>query len=152
MRDGRLVWIPWDNNFSFGAMPFGLSFAAPPAPTAGRQGDAMPGFGFGSGDDVLHQKAGPAWPLISRLLADDTYRARYKAHLANALGGLYEPEALRQRVRTWHKMIAPAVAEERAPRTTVSSQQNFQNSIDNPAGLLEAVNRRRSLIQAALKH
>lgn len=54
----------------------------------------MPGFGFGSSDDVLYQKAGPAWPLISRLLADDTYRARYKEHLANALGGLYEPEAL----------------------------------------------------------
>ena len=151
-RGGRLVWIPWDNNFSFGAMPFGLSAAAPPAPTAGRQGGAMPGFGFGSSDDVLYQKAGPAWPLISRLLADDTYRARYKAHLANALGGLYEPEALGQRVRSWHKMIAPAVAEERAPQTTVSSQQNFQNSIAGPAGLLEAVNRRRSLIQAALKH
>jgi hypothetical protein len=49
-------------------------------------------------------------------------------------------------------MIAPAVAEERAPRTTVSSQQNFQNSIDGSTGLLEAMTRRRSLIQAALKH
>ena len=143
-RGGRLVWIPWDNNFSFGGSPFG------PAPPAGRQGGAMPGFSLSS-DDVLHQKAERDWPLISRLLADDTYRARYKAHLASALDGLYEPKAFTQRVRSWHKMIAPAVAEERARRTTVSSQQNFQDSIDGPTGLLASVSRRRSLIQAALR-
>jgi hypothetical protein len=32
----------------------------------------------------------------------------------------------------------------------VSSQQSFQGSIDGPAGLLASIERRRSLIKAAL--
>lgn len=57
--------------------------AAAPTTTAGQRGPMLP-LGFGSSDDVLHQRVGQTWPLISRLLADDTYRARYRIHLANA--------------------------------------------------------------------
>ena len=149
-RGGRLVWIPWDNNYSFGAWPFGgRGFPQPPrsAPATGGPPAPMPGFGFGSSDDVLHERVGKEWPLISRLLADETYRARYRPHLASALGGLYEPAALSARVRAWHELIAASVARESASRTTVSSQQNFQNSID---GLLASVERRRAVIKAAL--
>lgn len=152
-RGDRLVWIPWDNNFSFGGMPFGLGgrSSQPPAAPAGAP-PAGRGFGlpFGSSDDVLHERVGPAWPLISRLLADETYRARYRVHLAHALGGLYEPDALGARVRAWHALIAAYVAKETPTRTTVSSQQNFQNAMGGPDGLLAAVNRRRSVIKAAL--
>jgi hypothetical protein len=154
-RGGRLVWIPWDNNFAFGgtpfgAMPIGFRGAGPPPPAAPGQRGTPAGFMIGSSDDVLHERVGKEWPLISRLLADGTYRARYRAHLADALGGLYEADALRARAHAWHALIASAVARESEFRTTVSSQQSFQGSIDGPAGLLASIERRRSLIKAAL--
>ena len=71
-RGGRLVWIPWDNNYSFGGVPFG---------------GPSPAFPLGLGDDVFYERVGREWPLISRLMADETYRARYRVHLTNALGG-----------------------------------------------------------------
>jgi hypothetical protein len=142
-RGGRLAWIPWDNNFAFGGAPFGLGArsSASPGPVSG--------FMFGSSDDVLWERVGREWPLISRLLADPTYRARYRVHLANALGGLYEPESLSARVRAWHALIAPSVLME-SPSRTMSSPEQFQTSIDGPAGLLGAVDRRRALVKAAL--
>ena len=126
-RGGRLVWIPWDNNFAFNGTPFGVP--------------------VGSSDDVLQQRVGPEWPLISRLMADETYRARYRVHLTNALGGLYEPDALDARVRAWQQLIAPAVAKEAPPAATASSPPRFQRSID---ALIASVDRRRSTIRAAL--
>jgi hypothetical protein len=138
-RSGRLVWIPWDNNHAFGGVPFaGAPFGA---------GAASPGFALGWGDDVFYERVGPEWPLISRLMADETYRARYRVHLTDALGGLYAPDALNARVRAWHQLIAPVVASEVPPRTTVSSPQNFRASID---ALIASVDRRRSTIKAAL--
>ena len=136
-RNGRLVWIPWDNNYSFGGTPFGVGSPLSP----------VPGFPLGLGDDVFYERVGGEWPLISRLMADETYRARYRAHLTNALGGLYAPETLNARIRAWHQLIASTVAREAPGRTTVSSPQNFQRSID---ALIASVDRRRSTIKAAL--
>ena len=41
-----------------------------------------------SGSDILGERVGDQWPLISTLMADDVYRARYRALLSEAMGGL----------------------------------------------------------------
>ena len=136
-QKGRVRWIPWDHNFALGAGPFGLG-----------------GLGFGGGgDDILHTQKGSQWPLISRLLADEVYAARYREHLASAIEGLLAPDASAARMRQLHALIASAIAGDRGERpshTTISSAAAFERSIDGPGGLREIVERRRAAIRSAL--
>jgi spore coat protein H len=146
-RNGRLVWIPWDHNYSFGLIPFvanlaglGQSGAAPPAVVAG--GAPM----VGSNDDVLFERVGKGWPLISRLLADPVYMSRYRAHLKFALGGLYGRDKLAARIREWQTLLASSVKSDK-PASMFGKTEDFPTAI---ATLLAAVDRRRTLIEAAL--
>jgi hypothetical protein len=164
-RDGRLVWIPWDNNYSFGLIPFaanaaGMAQIARGAAGAGAgaapafqgpafQGPAVPDGipTIGSNNDVLFEKSiGEGWPLISRLLADPVYRPRYRAHLKSALGGLYERERLAARIREWQALLAPAAKSDK-PASMFGAAGDFQTAV---ASLLTAVDRRRALIETAL--
>src|SRR4029453_12355449 len=78
-RNGRFVWIPWDNNYSFGLIPSvanlaGAQRGAAPAP----QGPVAGGVPMvGSNDDMFFKNVGKDWPLISKLLADPVYMSRY---------------------------------------------------------------------------
>lgn len=176
---GRLRWIPWDNNFAFGAAP-GAALGRG-GPGAGGQGG--PGFGGGPGGrggfppargggpggrgpgggrgfpspggngDVLHATVGPEWPLIQKLLADPVYQARYRAELQRAIAGLMAPDALAQRARALQAMIAPSVVGpqgERPTHTTISSAEAFQDSLDGPNGVITFVTQRVRAITTAL--
>ena len=159
-RNGRLVWIPWDNNYSFGLIPFaanGAGMAQIARVAAGAGAGAAPAFQgpavpdgipmIGSNDDVLFEKnVGEGWPLISKLLADPVYRPRYRAHLKSALGGLYERDRLAARVREWQALLAPAAKSDK-PASMFGAAEDFQTAV---ASLLTAVDRRRSLIETAL--
>lgn len=142
---GRLSWIPWDNNYTFGLSPFGFGNLAGVA--VGRGGGVPL---FSSNQDVLYERLGPGWPLISKLLADDTYRARYRAHLRAAVGGLYSRDALVARVHAWQKLLAPIVETDRPVRSFVPVPASYAETIDGPNGLLAMIERRRVLIEAAL--
>jgi spore coat protein H len=143
-RGGRLRWIPWDHNMAFGAGPgFGRGFpgrgAPPDAPPPLARG---PGRGRGgpfgrATDDVLHRDVGAEWPLISRLLSDPDYSARYRAFLGDAVAGLMAPDVVARRIRTLHDLIAPAV----------EPDDTFR---DSPASLLGEITRQRERIHAAL--
>ena len=166
-QKGRLRWIPWDNNFSLGAGPFGGGAGGPvavvaPFPPGGGPPGAPPGAGrgggppfamFGGGNDVLHRQAGERWPLIARVLADETYAARYRSELARALEGSFALDTAAARIRTLHRMIAPAVVGERGERgshTTVSSPDAFERAVDGPTGLLATIRSRHEAVRAAL--
>ena len=119
------------------------------------QGSASPAFQgpvvggvpmVGSNDDVLFENIGERWPLISRLLADPVYMPRYRAHLRFALGGLYERDRLAARIREWQTLLASAVKSDKRV-SMFGGTDDFQTAI---ATLLTAVDRRRSLIEAAL--
>jgi spore coat protein H len=155
-RGGRLRWIPWDHNMAFGAGPgFGRGFPG----RGGAFPDAPPPFARGRGrggpfgratDDVLHRNVGEEWPLISRLLSDPDYAARYRAFLRDAVGGLMAPEVVARRIRTLHDLIAPAVVGpegELKNSTTVDSEAAFR---DSPASLLAEITRQRERIHSAL--
>jgi spore coat protein CotH len=95
-RNGRLQWIPWDNNMSFGVTPFGGGVVLQRGAGPGAGGAPPPPFAarFGAAGDVLHANAGEQWPLISILMADDVYAARYRQHLQDAFAGLFTPDAI----------------------------------------------------------
>ena len=134
--------------------------AAGPAPGAARAGapppGAPPGFPnviFGRQDDVLHRQVGEGWPLISRLLADDVYAARYRELLQHATGGLFAEDAALRRLQQLHTMIAPAIVGERGERpthTTVSSPEAFKAAIDGPNGLKATIAKRHEMVRTAL--
>jgi hypothetical protein len=148
-RKGRLVWIPWDNNYSFGLIPFVANFAgiAQRGAAPALQDQVVGGAPIaGSNDDVLFEKVGKGWPLISRVLADSVYISRYQAHLRFALGGLYERDRLAARVREWQTLLASSVKSDK-PASMFGGTEDFQTAI---ATLLSAVDRRRSLIESAL--
>jgi hypothetical protein len=108
---------------------------------------------FGGGTDVLHRQVGANWPLIQKLLADETYAARYRAELARALDGLFAIDAAARRLRELHALIAPAVAGERGERpthTTVSSPDAFAQSVEGPEGLIEIIRGRHEAVRTAL--
>jgi hypothetical protein len=160
-QKGRLRWIPWDNNLALasGFAGFGgRGFPAGGPPDAAVNGQNAPvpvrvPIMFGGGDDILHKQAGPQWPLISRLMADEVYAARYREHLAQALEGLFAPEAAAVRMRQLHALIASSVvgdSGERPGHTTISSREAFEGSIDGPGGLREVIERRREVIRQAL--
>ena len=97
-------------------------------------------------EDVLFANVGKGWPLISRLLAIPVYVSRYRAHLRFALGGLCERARLAARIRGWQTLLASSVKSDK-PVSMFGGTEDFQTAI---ATLLTAVDRRRSLIEAAL--
>jgi hypothetical protein len=171
-KNGRLQWIPWDNNMSFGVGPGGpAGRGAPggpgrgfPPPGARGRGPAGPG-GPGAGDpppfmaammgsqDVLHRSVGGRWPLIDKLMADPVYAARYRKLLADSLGGAYQLDTFAKRARQLHALVAPYVVGpqgERETHTTLSSVGAFKESVDGPIGLVEVVRKRQAEIRSAL--
>jgi spore coat protein H len=148
-RNGRLVWIPWDNNYSFGLIPLVANLAgiAQRGAAPAFQGPVVGGVPMvGSNEDVLFENVGERWPLISRLLADPVYMPRYRAHLRFALGGLYERDRLAARIREWQTLLASSVKSDKRV-SMFGGTDDLQTAI---ATLLTAVDRRRSLIEAAL--
>jgi spore coat protein H len=137
-QQGRLRWIPWDHNFALGAGVGGFGGGA---------------FGMFGGDDVLQTQKGSQWPLISRLMADEVYAARYREHLSGGLEGLFAPEAAAARMRQLHALIASSVVGDRGERpghTTISAPAAFERSVDGAGGLRDVVERRHAAIRKAL--
>ena len=105
---------------------------------------------FGRVDDVLHRQVGEQWPLISRLLADEVYAARYRELLRHATGGLMAEDAALRRLQQLHALIAPAVVGERPTHTTVTSPETFKAAIDGPNGLKSIIAKRHEMVREAL--
>jgi hypothetical protein len=133
-----------------GAVP---AFTLPPGIENIVREGAVAFFGMNGGDDVLHSEAGEAWPLISRILSDAVYAAKYRDELERALGGLFETEAFTQRARELQAMITPyAIGQqgELPTHTTLTSPGAFMQALDGPSGLLARVDARRERVRAAL--
>lgn len=114
-RGGRLVWIPWDHNEAFS------------------NGRGFGGFGRGN-SDVLNRDAGAQWPLLSVLLQDPVYSARYRRELPRAMEGLGDPAAFAKRAATLSALVAPAV----------------DGPVDGGSELVALLRQREAAIRAAL--
>ena len=101
VETGRLVWLPWDHNMTFGV-------------GAGRErgGDnGFPGGGPGGRGEGTFDKADVTeeWPLIRFLLDDPVYHAAYLDYLGTA-SDLFDAQALTDRINTMADLIRPTVA------------------------------------------
>jgi spore coat protein H len=104
-EDGRLVWIPWDFNMSYG-----WAEHSPPL-TLGM-------------DEV-----GDDWPLIRHLADDPVYLARYQEHMSELLEGPFSIEGQQARMQHYHDLIEPYALAEEASHTALSSTQAFEDSL-----------------------
>lgn len=140
-EDGRLHFIPTDFNEAFvgSSVSCGSKSSSAPQDTPA---------------DLFHPHVGDEMPLISRLLADDTYRARYEEHLADALTGAFAVKTFKERVKELHELIRPHVIGddgETPSYTTLSSESAFEESAQDDAGLLAHVESRHELVLEALQ-
>lgn len=138
--DGRLVWIPWDQNKAFvGSMA--------------SCGDKDPGALPDTSESILYLEFSTQWPLISRILAEQPYREKYETYLGEVLEGAFEESSFSARATALHEMIEPYVvgdSGEVAPYTNLSSEAAFGDSLSGPGGLLEHVTSRHELVTSAL--
>lgn len=137
--DGRIVWIPWDNNFALngnmgagnrGDLPaggdavrmnglpenatrqFGRGVPADgivPGNLTGINPDA--GFGGGMGRTLSLDlgDAGEDWPLIRYLADDPVYYEQYQGYLETVVTTSFEPTKMEETYRYYHALIEPYV-------------------------------------------
>lgn len=139
--NGQLHFIPTDLNEAFegSVVSCGSKSSSAPQDTAA---------------DLFHPHIGDEMPLISLLLADDTYRARYEEHLADSLEGGFAIDAFTDRVQELHELILPHVIGEEGESpsyTSLSSESAFEESAEDGAGLLAHVESRHAVVLEALQ-
>ncbi len=134
---GRLHYIPTD---------FNAAFVGNMASCGSKKSTARKD----TPEDLFYPTLGMEMPLISRLLADETYRKRYREHLAGARQVL-DAEAVLHRARELHELVAPYVTGDHGESeryTSVSSPSAFENSVEE--ALKPHIRARNELVDAAL--
>lgn len=97
---GKLRWIVWDNNEAF---------------ETGKMGGSLPFDMNGVGSD---------WPLISYLIADEEYLARYKAYIKSFIESNYTTAKFSGIVESNKALLQASVDAERSGFTFVNGQFN----------------------------
>ncbi|MBN1772734.1 MAG: CotH kinase family protein [Deltaproteobacteria bacterium] len=126
-EDGRLHWIPWDQNLSFG--------------TFGSPGELLPLDLATVGDDR---------PLVRFLMDDAEYSASYRRELRSFLEGPFAEGRIERRLREAHALVAPHIvgADGEQPRYTLLRDAGaFEASLEM---LTTHVDSRRAAATAAL--
>ncbi len=151
--EGRLVWIPWDNNMALSASG-GMGGRQDAGgfqdveDTAGLE-DLPDQGGLGRGAlSLALDEVGDDWPLIRYLADDPVYWDTYVAYVRETIEGAFAVEPTQARFQAAHDLIAPYVVGtegEQTGYTFLSDPQEFYTGLDD---LLEHVVQRR---EAALE-
>ncbi len=132
--NGRICWIPWDNNMAFGVtMGRDTTTNAEDVETDMATGGPAGFMGMGGTTTLDHSEVGDNWPLIRYLLDDPVYYGKYVAFVSEAIDGAFAESILRSRFQTAHDMIAPYVVGtngEQEGYTMLSFSEAFDNSLD----------------------
>jgi len=104
----KLVWIPWDNNESLKS-----------------------GTGKNSSLSLDLNSVSDAWPLISFLMEDEVYYAKYNQYLEEVSTTIFYPERMESIYTEYHELIAAYVAMEQPGYTTLSDVSVFENSVED---------------------
>ena len=78
---------------------------------------------------------------------DPVYQALYVGYVEDTITGAFDPATMETTYTALHELIAPYVAQEAEPYTTLSSTEAFDNSLSE---LIEHVNARYALAQEYL--
>jgi spore coat protein H len=117
----KLIWIPWDNNEAFSNGPGAVStildfdFANLATTPLGPNGDV-------------------AWPMISYIYDDATYKTRYDNYIDDFITSAYTSANLNAKFTKYHNLIQPYVTGtygEQTGYTTISSATAFDNSLSS---------------------
>lgn len=104
--NGKLTWIPWDNNESL---------------QTGKQGGAL-ALDFSN----LSQAE---WPLIAKIYADDVYKARYNSYLTAVMTDSFETNQTQALYEKYSALVAPYATTERTGYTFLNSSNDFYSAI-----------------------
>ena len=128
--DGKVTWIPWDNNMALSA-----SGMAPAGRDRGRGGQSVRALDLST--------VGEQWPLIRYLMDDPVYQAQYRQDLQEMIQSVWLPEKLTATYQRYHDLIAPYVEKENTGYTQLSSPDEFDQAlnelIQHPQERYEAV-------------
>ncbi|MFT6502194.1 MAG: spore coat protein CotH [Crocinitomicaceae bacterium] len=122
--DSKLNWIPWDNNEAF---------------DEGKQGGAL---------SIDLSDASNDWPLLSYIIADDTYESTYKVHLRNFIDNHFNSSNMSSIYNSYYSQIEPYVTGEfgeQSGYTFLNSDNDFSSALNT---LISHTSSRYSVVDA----
>ena len=105
-ENSRLTWIPWDNNEAL---------------QEGKMGGALR-------LDFSNIEAGQ-WPLIEKVYADDSYRAKYNEYVSQVIDGAFETNTIQATYDKYAALVQPYAEAEIAGYTFIINPGEFTQAI-----------------------
>ena len=104
--NGKLTWIPWDNNEAL-----------------------QDGKRYGSLSLNFSDIEKDSWPLIEYLYANEVYKAKYDAFVKETIEGVFETSTIQATYGNYAAIIEDYATSERKGYTFLSSSSDFQQAI-----------------------
>lgn len=105
--NGKLTWIPWDNNEALQTGKLGGSLAL-----------------------NFSNMTSSQWPLISKIYADDVYRAQYNIYLSEVISYAFETSSMQATYDYYSSLIAPYATTEISGYSFLESDNDFYNAVN----------------------
>ena len=106
-ENGKLTWIPWDNNEAL---------------QDGKMGGAL-SLDFSNIEN-------DAWPLIEKIYADTTYKAKYDTYVDDVIKNAFESTSMQEKYDTYSELIEDSVDKEIDGYTFLTSTNDFDTAIN----------------------
>lgn len=104
--NGKLTWIPWDNNEAL---------------QEGKMGGSL-NLNF---SDV----SSSSWPLIGYLYADNVYKSKYDGFVTETRAGVFNPLIIQAKYAKYAILVEPSATTERSGFSFLNSPNDFQSAI-----------------------
>lgn len=104
--EGKLNWIPWDNNESL----------------SDDKNNAL--------DFDFSTISGADWPLIKYIYENPDYKTKYDSYIDQFIEGEFKPSTIAIIYNNWHNMISSSVSKENGIYTYLNSYSDFTNSLN----------------------
>jgi len=106
-ENGKLTWIPWDNNEALQEGKLGGSLA----------------LNFSDLD-------ANNWPLIEKIYADDTYKATYDSYVQEVIDGAFKTSDMQAKYETYKDLVEPYATTEIDGYTYLNNVNDFDTAIE----------------------
>ena len=124
----KLMWIPWDFNFSMIPMNGG-GVAGGPIVGGVIPGGGEQGGGMGQGVSIDLANIDKNWPLLKFIAADPTYFAKYKTYVKDFNEKYFQSNRMNAIIDKEVGIISAATMQEVAPYTYLPSTAVFSTAI-----------------------
>ena len=104
--NSQLTWIPWDNNEAL---------------QEGKMGGAL---------QLDFSNMQPeAWPLIGKIYADDTYRAKYNEYISQVIDGPFDTDTIQATYDYYAALVQPYAEAEIAGYSFLDNTNDFTQAV-----------------------